>query len=271
MTPRPSEVQKPCPECGCPYPDSLPHNDDCSLYARCVPILTVPRADNPQPDGHIAACPVRLGVASYCACPGLPPPRADSARPYASKPETWNPDWVASRSGLYDLVRQKEPKEAVRIAFLRGWASAAKHHEVKPRPDSARPGVPPSAHRPEYMHRAKTFVEAYCDGSVGDDEEDLADVVCELESMMAKAYTDGFDERPRAETAETTTDARIAELEKECAHLRKVAQSRWETGMATVRAEEREACARICDEGVRDERSPTGLAAAIRRRGEAEK
>jgi hypothetical protein len=64
---------------------------------------------------------------------------------------------------------------------------------------------------------------------------------------------------PRPETA------RVADLEKEVAHLRQVAQSRWETGVAVVRRDTIEACARIAD---RDDKSAWGIAAEIRRLAE---
>lgn len=58
---------------------------------------------------------------------------------HVGHPEGWTAEETAKRSGLYDLSRQETPDEAVRIAFLRGWARAADHHEAKAKSSTDRP------------------------------------------------------------------------------------------------------------------------------------
>lgn len=74
----------------------------------------------------------------------------------------------------------------------RAKALAAENELAKFQADPPRPpGVPPLAHRPEYMKLSRRF----CEVNFSDREEALEDHVFELEAMMAKAYADGYDDR----------------------------------------------------------------------------
>ena len=57
-------------------------------------------------------------------------PRTSDARESIHTPETWTAEGSAERSGLYALAHQETPTEAVRIAFMRGWARATDHHRA---------------------------------------------------------------------------------------------------------------------------------------------
>lgn len=105
-------------------------------------------------------------------------------------------------------------------------------------PKPERPGVLPSAHRPEYMTHARRFCEDWIDDP--EDEEMIDEATYELESMMARAHDNGYVEAREAVATGmsqvTTENARIVALEaqyataKEC--LQRVAAERdmWKKG-----------------------------------------
>lgn len=56
--------------------------------------------------------------------------RESDAHHDVRKPEEWTAESSATHSGLVPLSEQEAPREAVRIAFLRGWARATDHHKA---------------------------------------------------------------------------------------------------------------------------------------------